>query len=97
MECQTQRPRYVCIYVCANFIYKIEYNLWDLYGCHKNGVEISSNNSRLMFGYPSLIINNAMPSDSGVYSLIATNHLLDNPSEVLGTDTGEFNLDVLCK
>ncbi len=37
----------------------------------KNGVEISSNNSRVMFVY------NAMPSDSGVYiySLTAINHL----------------------
>ena len=63
----------------------------------KNGVEMSSNDSRVMFGYPSLIINNAMPSDTGVYSLTATNHLLDNSSEILGTDTGEFTLDILCK
>ncbi len=63
----------------------------------KNG-SISSNTSRVMFGYPSVIISNIIPSDSGDYSLTAT--YFNSATETYfdsATETGKFTLDVLCK
>ena len=56
------------------------------------------NDSRRMFGYPALIINNIQRSDSGTYTLAATNsYLNENSMEVMRSGTGSFTVDVLCK
>ena len=38
-----------------------------------------------------------MRSDAGNYVVSVTNFLLDNSSQPVGSDTGSFSLDVLCK
>ena len=38
-----------------------------------------------------------MRSDSGNYTVNATNYLLDNVTQPVGNDIGSFYLDVLCK
>ena len=48
------------------------------------------------YDYSSVFINSVQPSDSGSYTLTATNHLPDGVT-VVGTDTGSFFLDVLCE
>ena len=63
----------------------------------KNGAFVDANTSMVTFGYPSVVFENVSRSDSGNYSLMATNYLLDNPDEMLGNDSGSFFLDVLCK
>ena len=35
--------------------------------------------------------------DSGDYAVNATNFILDNPTQQIGSDTGSFTLDVICK
>ena len=48
------------------------------------------------YNYPSVFIKSVQPSDSGSYTLTATNHLPDGVT-VVGTDTGSFSLNVLCE
>ena len=55
------------------------------------------NTTRQSFGYPDLRINPVSRDDSGVYTLTATNYRLDNESVEIGSDSGSFTLDVLCK
>ncbi len=57
-------------------------------------VNISANVS---FGYPELSLNPVSRTDSGLYTLTASNYLLDNDSVLIGSGTGSFTLDVLCK
>ena len=52
--------------------------------------DISQTYSNMTF--PSVRRNN-----TGNYTVSATNFLLDNSSRQLGSDTGSFYLDVLCK
>ena len=35
--------------------------------------------------------------DSGDYAVNATNFILDNPTQQIGSDAGSFTLDVICK
>ena len=56
----------------------------------------ANNNSRVTFGYPSVIFQRFERGDAGTYTLTATNYRLDNNSVVVGTDTGSFTLDVQC-
>ena len=56
----------------------------------------ANNNSRVTFGYPSVIFQWFERGDAGTYTLTATNYRLDNNSVVVGTDTGSFTLDVQC-
>ena len=56
-----------------------------------------ANDSRRMFGYPALTINDVRRTDSGMYSLTATNRFLNESMDVLGSGAGSFTLDVLCK
>ena len=35
--------------------------------------------------------------DSGDYAVNATNFIPDNPTQQIGSDTGSFTLDVICK
>ena len=62
----------------------------------KNGFDLF-NNSRVKYGYPSINFSMINRSDSGNYSLIVTNYYIDNPSRALGSSSGSFTLDVLCK
>lgn len=55
------------------------------------------NDSKRAFGYPNLVISTVDVSDSGRYSLTASNYFPGNPPELLGTSTGSFTLDVLCE
>ena len=56
-----------------------------------------ANDSRRTFGYPSLTINRVQRSDSGTYSLTATNRFLEEPMNMFGSGTGRVTLDVLCE
>ena len=47
--------------------------------------------------YFSVTFDSVMRSDTGNYVVTATNFLLDNSSQPVGSDTGSFSLDVLCK
>lgn len=53
------------------------------------------NDSSRSFGYPTLSIDNVQRSDSGTYTLTATNSVMEDDAS--GTATGSFVLDVLCK
>ena len=62
-----------------------------------DGMLVNSN-SEVNYMYPTAIFQRLIRrSDSGNYSLTATNHRLDNPAVEVGTGTGNFILDVLCK
>ena len=47
--------------------------------------------------YSSVIFGSVMQSDTGNYTVTATNFILDNATQPVGSDTGSFYLDVLCK
>ena len=55
----------------------------------RNGI-VTSYSSIILFG-------SLMRSDSGNYTVNATNYLLDNVTQPVGNDIGSFYLDVLCK
>lgn len=61
------------------------------------GGTASSNTSRVMYGYPSLVFDSVSRDDLGNYTLSATNSRLDNPQRIIGTGNGVFSLNVLCK
>ena len=47
--------------------------------------------------YSSVTFGSVMRSDSGNYTVSATNFVLDNATQPVGSDSGSFSLDVLCK
>ena len=47
--------------------------------------------------YSSVTFGSVVRSDSGNYAVSATNFVLDNATQPVGSDSGSFNLDVLCK
>ena len=53
--------------------------------------------SGLTIIYSSITFDSVMRTDSGNYTVSATNFLLDNPTVPVGSDYGSFYLDVLCK
>lgn len=55
------------------------------------------NDSRREFGYPTLMMSRVDVTDSGRYSLTASNYIPSDPPELLGTSSGSFTLDVLCE
>ena len=55
------------------------------------------NTSLTLLGYPTAEFRTVSQTDSGLYTLTATNYNLDNPSEVIGGGTGSFQLEVFCK
>ena len=59
--------------------------------------DVLSNSSQALWGYPGVALRDVSRTDSGLYSLSATNYRLDNPSEEIGRSTGSFQLNVLCK
>ena len=62
----------------------------------KEGVAIMNDSIRVL-GYPTLNITTVRTSDSGEYSLLATNYLLDDPERELGSGRGGFTLNVVCE
>ena len=54
----------------------------------RNGITIT---------YSSVTFDSVVRTDSGNYTVNATNFLLDNANEPVGNDMGSFYLDVLCK
>ena len=61
----------------------------------KDGVALQ-NDSRRQLGYPIFNLSTLEPSDSGTYSLTATNYSPEN-SQVIWTGNGQFTLNVLCE
>ena len=59
------------------------------------GGSVVSSDSRVTYGYPSVMFNAVERGDAGDYTLSATN-TRPNGSEI-GNDTGSFTLDVYCK
>lgn len=47
--------------------------------------------------YSSTTFDTIERQDSGNYAVNATNFILDNPTQQIGSDTGSFILDVICK
>ena len=47
--------------------------------------------------YSSVTFASVMRTDAGNYTVNATNFLLDSITQPVGSDTGSFYLDVLCK
>lgn len=62
----------------------------------RDGVKIG-NSTTVKFGYPAVSFTNVSQSDAGRYTLTATNYQLDDPSLVIGTAVGSFELNVKCK
>ena len=62
------------------------------------GVTIQ-NDTRRTFGYPSASFKSFHRSDTGMYTLTATNRFLDEPRDVylFGSASGSFTLNILCK
>jgi hypothetical protein len=63
----------------------------------QNGEGPLQNDSRRMFGFPTLTISRMNVSDSGIYTLRAINYIPGDPPELLGVGDGSFMLDVLCE
>jgi hypothetical protein len=60
-----------------------------------NGEGPLQNDSRRTFGFPTLMISRVNVSDSGTYTLRATNYIPGDSPELLGVSSGSFTLDVL--
>ena len=61
----------------------------------KDGQPLSG--SRPFLTYDSVTFDNVTRSDAGNYTVIVTNYVLNSTTEQVGSDTGSFSLDVLCK
>jgi len=55
------------------------------------------NSTTVSFGFPSISFLSVDTSRSGTYYLSALNYFLDEPSRVLGSDSANFEVDVLCE
>jgi hypothetical protein len=62
-----------------------------------NGEGPLQNDSRRTFGFPTLTISRVKVSDSGRYTLTATNYIPGFLPELLGVGDGSFTLDILCE
>ena len=56
-----------------------------------------SGGSGLVLAYSTVLFSTIRRSDSGVYSVAASNHITGDPSQQIGNDTGSFTLDIICK
>ena len=61
----------------------------------KDGQALRQNS--LTITYSSVTFSSVLRSDAGNYTVNVTNFLLDNSVQPVGSDTGSFYLDVLCK
>ena len=62
----------------------------------QDGVELVNVTDTRVFSYPSIDIGSVLSSDTGLYTLSATNYQLDGVTPV-GSSTASFNLNVLCE
>ena len=62
----------------------------------QDGVELVNVTDTRVFSYPSIDIGSVLSSDTGLYTLSATNYQLDGVTPV-GSDTASFTLNVLCE
>ena len=62
----------------------------SFYKWTKPAAYVTLNNSAISF-------DNITRKHAGVYTLMATNYHLNDSSSMIGTDTGNFSLDVVCK
>ena len=62
----------------------------------QDGVELVNVTDTRVFSYPIIDIGSVLSSDSGLYTLSATNYQLDGVTPV-GSDTASFTLNVLCE
>lgn len=53
--------------------------------------------SGIATSYSSITFSSVMRSDTGYFTVSATNYLLNNSTQPVGTDMGSFILCVLCK
>ena len=53
--------------------------------------------SGLALAYSGVTFAMIERSDSGEYSVSASNYVFGSPSQQIGNDTGRFSLDVICK
>ena len=51
----------------------------------------------LALTYSNVTFTTIERQDTGNYTVIATNFVLDDPTQQVGNDTGSFYLDVICK
>ena len=65
------------------------------YNWTRNNVQLSSPPS--MLTYSTITFPSISRSDAGNYVVSATNFVLDNDTVPIGSDTGSFSLDVICK
>ena len=68
-----------------------------LYNWTRNGVQLSSPPSMHVLTYSTITFNAVSRNDSGNYAVSATNFVLESNSVQVGSDTGSFSLDVICK
>ena len=68
----------------------------SFYQWSRQGEDVMSD-SRVNFSYADVLFSSVQRMDSGVYTLTATNHRLDNETAAIGTGLGNFTLDVLCE
>ncbi len=61
----------------------------------RDGIEVG-NSSRVKLGFPGATFTNVSRSDLGRYVLMASNYRLDDPSQLIDTAVGSFELNVKC-
>ena len=66
----------------------------DIFNWSKDGQQLSADVNAT---YSTLTFSTVTKNSTGKYTVTATNFLLDNSSQQLGSDTGCIFLDVLCE
>ena len=61
----------------------------------KDGRPLDS--SRVLLTFSSVEFAIVMREDAGMYTVTATNYVIGSTTQRVGTDTGSFRLDVICK
>lgn len=63
----------------------------------RNGQPLSDESGGLALAFSSVMFAMIERSDSSEYFVSASNHATGNPSQQIGSDTGGFSVDVICK
>ena len=63
----------------------------------RNGQQLTDESGGLALTFSSVTFAMIERSDSGEYFMSASNHAIGNPSQQIGSDTGGFSVDVICK
>ena len=65
----------------------------------RNGqpLQLNDESGGLALGFSSVTFAMIERSDSGEYFVSASNHVIGSPSQQIGSDTGGFSVDVICK